>query len=90
MSSESYGADIPLTNSPQDLAAIWPTMAGTLAWVHNRGPSHIIVQFSSSPVAPTGGGRTVRPGEDWAGEAAHCWAWTIGNATPSTVAVGTI
>lgn len=75
--SDTYGQDYPVTTSWTDVAAVYTNMAGVAAWVQNRGTLPILVQFSSSASAPTGGGILLSPGDVWSGTAAHCWVKSL-------------
>lgn len=86
--ANTYNGTLNLTGTWQDLAATYTAMANASAWVQNGSTAPILVAFSSSASAPTGGGLLLQSGELVAGTAAHCWARCLAAGATATVALG--
>lgn len=85
--SDSYPADIQVQRSTWiDLTTDYPAASGAPSWVENKGPGNIVVAYSSSAVAPTGGGVLLAVGEGTSGTAAHIWV--MSEAYVSSVGIG--
>lgn len=76
--SQDSGLDFAITSAWKDLTAQDAGLVNALAWVSNRGWAPVLVVFTSSTTAPTGGGYYLKPGDHITGNAAHIWVSAVG------------
>ena len=87
--SDSLISDITITTDWVDITAtIYPAAANQQSWIQNKGPGQILVAYSSSPTAPTGGGYLMNKGDTFGGNAAHIWV--LGLFVPGLAAAGLV
>jgi hypothetical protein len=86
--TNAYGSDIAVSGTWQDLVVIYGAMANSTAWVANKSGGSIVVVFTPSATAPTGGGTILPPNSaPLFGSAAHVWVRALGGG-PLVISAG--
>lgn len=77
--ADTYPSDYVLPTTWTDLITIYPQMTGNPSWVQNRSNHNIVVSYSSSGTAPTGGGMLLKTNDIVVANAGHIWAKALGS-----------
>ena len=88
--AQDSGLDIKITTDWQDITESAPALAGQYAWVCNQGWSPVLVAFSSSADAPTGGGYYLVAGETAQGTATHIWVRGVSGTADVSAGLGDV
>ena len=84
--ADTYTTDYILPTTWTNLTTVYSSMTNTSSWVQNRSNHNILVAYSSSGSAPTGGGLLIRTNDITYGTATYVWAKALGQ--PANLAMG--
>lgn len=86
--AQDSGLDFKINAEWQDITALSSDLAGNYSWVSNQGWGPVLVSYTSSAIAPTGGGYYLQPGEKASGTAIHIWVKCVAGSAIVSAGLG--